>query len=201
MCISQWTPGTKWRQKVLRWNSVFMSSVCHILEFLSSHSSSMIYQSQQVWVWVTQQLIRFSILTQLSCSQHLNTLSQTAASWPLQYYYTSITIILSESMTVSRRWAMVNTVWSWNSSLMMFWMILSVLIGNTQWYQPLILDYTHSRSTLAVASSNTRIWFLLNREIVSVPHWKLVPPSLTRLHPASPPDTDYGTTTAEPPWQ
>ena len=45
-----------------------------------------------------------------------------------QHGYCLITIILSESMTVSRRWAMVSTVWSRNSSRMIFWMIASVLI-------------------------------------------------------------------------
>ena len=48
-----------------------MSSLCHVLEPLCSHRSNVFYQSQQVRVWVTQQLVWLSILTHLSCLQYL----------------------------------------------------------------------------------------------------------------------------------
>ena len=122
--------------------------------------------------------MRVSILTQLSWPQHLNTHSATN-----NIQHSSLTMILSESMTVSRRWAMVSTVWSQNSSRMMLWMMASVLTW--EWdIEPHVQRHTHSRSTLAVASSSTRMWFLFKRALPRQnsclwPTLKLAPPSLT----------------------
>ena len=68
-------------------------------------------------------------------------------------------------MTVSKRCATVSTVQSENSSRSTCWMIPSVLLHvyyHNVNYNTLT---TYTKSTLAVASSNTKIRFLLRRAL------------------------------------
>lgn len=111
----------------------------------------------------------------------------------------SLTRILSESMIVLRRWAMVNTVQSMNCSLIASWMMLSVLWRREKGRKkregrrviwPRVTPVAshqgqaHLMSTLAVASSRTRILLLLSRALARHTSWrwptlKLAPPSVT----------------------
>lgn len=106
----------------------------------------------------------------------------------------SITIILSESITVIKRWAIVNTVHVRNLFLIVFCIKPSVLkIEKTHnlikcfikiffGIKILFLYYFYCGSTLAVASSNTRI--LLFRTIALAKHTNCLWPTL-KLDPPS----------------
>lgn len=96
----------------------------------------------------------------------------------------SITSILSESITVFKRWAIVNTVHVRNLCLMVFWIKISVLkikyyfLSKHKFY---IFSF-YCGSTLAVASSSTRI--LLFRTIALAKHTNCLWPTL-KLDPPS----------------
>lgn len=79
----------------------------------------------------------------------------------------ALTRTLSESMMVLRRWAMVRTVQSTNCSLRALWMIPSVLWTQGGWGRAAVTDEheAHLMSTLAVASSRTRILLFLRRAL------------------------------------